>query len=400
MTRRLNKRDFLEDVRVSRRRRGRRHDAGRALRESADADQMAAADLCRPGACRARHPKLDRRGSTRPPTARWRSSSTRPTSWCRTASCSAPCSRARSTPRRAMTTRLRRRSTSRCSAPISRFASRYSLDVPALWHWHGLKEIWEEAYAEIARRHLALDRRAGIPATSAPPSRSTSLADLKGLRVYTFPTGGQFLSQFGVVPVSLPYEDVQPAMQTGELDGVCWCGITEMHTVGWANVLKYYLDQSALGRLGRLLLRQHREVERRAGAPPAALQAGDRCLALLSPPLVLGRRGQATATSDKLELTTIPAAEWKTGRGRGLQVLGRDRRAEPDAAPRLSRSSRNTTKSMTKAGCALPLRLSFEADAAARRPRRPAVPWNDNRAAGLRQAQGHGRWPAISLSTS
>ena len=29
------------------------------------------------------------------------------------------------------------------------FASRYSLDVPALWHWYGLKEIWEEAYAEI-----------------------------------------------------------------------------------------------------------------------------------------------------------------------------------------------------------------------------------------------------------
>ena len=22
-------------------------------------------------------------------------------------------------------------------------ASRYSLDVPALWHWHGLKEIWK-----------------------------------------------------------------------------------------------------------------------------------------------------------------------------------------------------------------------------------------------------------------
>ena len=23
-------------------------------------------------------------------------------------------------------------------------------------------------------------------------------------------------------------------MQTGELDGVCWSGITEVHTVGWA----------------------------------------------------------------------------------------------------------------------------------------------------------------------
>ena len=98
------------------------------------------------------------------------------------------------------------------------FASRYSLDVPALWHWHGLKEIWEEAYAEIPERHLAQRPARGTPATSARPSRSSSVADLQGLRVYTFPTGGQFLSQFGVVPVSLPYEDVsrrsRPASST------------------------------------------------------------------------------------------------------------------------------------------------------------------------------------------
>ena len=41
------------------------------------------------------------------------------------------------------------------------FASRYSLDVPALWNWHGLKEIWEEAYAEARGRHLAHHRRLG-----------------------------------------------------------------------------------------------------------------------------------------------------------------------------------------------------------------------------------------------
>ncbi|MGB3021117.1 MAG: C4-dicarboxylate ABC transporter, partial [Methyloceanibacter sp.] len=29
------------------------------------------------------------------------------------------------------------------------FASRYSLDVPTLWEWYGLKQIWEEAYAEV-----------------------------------------------------------------------------------------------------------------------------------------------------------------------------------------------------------------------------------------------------------
>src|SRR5690606_3387102 len=29
------------------------------------------------------------------------------------------------------------------------FASRYSLDVPVLWNYYGLKEIWGEAYSEV-----------------------------------------------------------------------------------------------------------------------------------------------------------------------------------------------------------------------------------------------------------
>ena len=125
-------------------------------------------------------------------------------------------------------------------------ASRYSLDVPALWHWHGLKEIWEEAYAEIPGVTW-LSSGAWDPCNFGTTKPINSLADLKGLRVYTFPTGGQFLSRFGVVPVTLPYEDVEVALQTGELDGVCWCGITEMHTVGWANALKYFLTNPLSG---------------------------------------------------------------------------------------------------------------------------------------------------------
>ena len=125
-------------------------------------------------------------------------------------------------------------------------ASRYSLDVPALWHWHGLKEIWEEAYAEIPGVTW-LSSGAWDPCNFGTTKPINSLADLKGLRVYTFPTGGQFLSRFGVIPVTLPYEDVEVALQTGELDGVCWCGITEMHTVGWANVLKYFLTNPLSG---------------------------------------------------------------------------------------------------------------------------------------------------------
>lgn len=126
------------------------------------------------------------------------------------------------------------------------FASRYSLDVPALWEWYGLREIWEEAYAEIPGVTW-LSTGAWDPCNFATTKPINSLADLQGLRVYMFPTGGQFMSRFGVVPVALPYEDVIPAIQTGELDGVCWCGITETHTVGWADVTQYYLTNNISG---------------------------------------------------------------------------------------------------------------------------------------------------------
>jgi TRAP-type mannitol/chloroaromatic compound transport system substrate-binding protein len=126
------------------------------------------------------------------------------------------------------------------------FASRYSLDVPALWHWYGLKEIWEEAYSEV-RGVTWLSTGAWDPCNFATTKPLRTLDDLKGLRVYMFPTGGQFMQQFGVVPVALPYEDVEVAVQTGELDGVAWSGITEDYTVGWADVTKYYLTNPVSG---------------------------------------------------------------------------------------------------------------------------------------------------------
>jgi TRAP-type mannitol/chloroaromatic compound transport system substrate-binding protein len=188
-------------------------------------------------------------------------------------------------------------------------ASRYSLDVPALWHWHGLKEVWEEAYAEIPGVTW-LSTGAWDPCNFGTTKPIKSIEDLKGLRVYTFPTGGQFLSRFGVVPVSLPYEDVAPAIQTGELDGVCWCGITEMHTVGWADVLKYFLTNPLSGAwAGSYFVNTDRWK-----AVPEHLQQ----LFMMSVDTSHYYRqhwywaGEAKYRNEgKLELTTIPAAEWK-----------------------------------------------------------------------------------------
>ena len=127
------------------------------------------------------------------------------------------------------------------------FATRYSLDVPALFHYYGLKEIWEEAYAGV-RTSPGCRPAPGIRCTSSPSSKPIrSLADMNGLRVFGVPTAGKFLSKYGLVPVTIPWDNVEVAMQTGELDGVAWCGFTEAYEVGWADVCKYALGNSVTG---------------------------------------------------------------------------------------------------------------------------------------------------------
>jgi hypothetical protein len=154
-------------------------------------------------------------------------------------------------------------------------ASRYSLDVPALWHWRGLKEIWEEAYAEIPMSPGS-PPAPGTPATSAPPSRSAALPTSRVSASTPSPPADSSCRRFGVVPVSLPYEDVEPALQTGELDGICWCGITEMHTVGWANVLKYSAPIRSRAPGPGPISSTRQSLERAAAAPAAALPHDDR----------------------------------------------------------------------------------------------------------------------------
>lgn len=123
---------------------------------------------------------------------------------------------------------------------------RYSLDNPALFNWWGLNEIWEEAYDEIPGVTW-LSSGSWDPCNFSTTRPIRSVEDFQGLRCYMFPTGGIFMAQFGVVPMALPYEDVEMAMQTGMLDGTSWCGITECYTVGWADVSDYYLTNNISG---------------------------------------------------------------------------------------------------------------------------------------------------------
>jgi TRAP-type mannitol/chloroaromatic compound transport system substrate-binding protein len=226
-------------------------------------------------------------------------------------------------------------------------ASRYSLDVPALWHWHGLKEIWEEAYAEIPGVTW-LSSGAWDPCNFGTTKPINSIEDLKGLRVYTFPTGGQFLSRFGVVPVTLPYEDVEVALQTGELDGVCWCGITEMHTVGWANALKYYLTNPLSGAwAGSYFVNSDKWT-----ALPDHLKQ----LYMMSIDTSHYYRqhwywaGEAKYRNEgKLELTTIPADQWQQVEDEAFKFWDEVAAQSPRSA-KVVEIIKKYNESMTKAG--------------------------------------------------
>ncbi len=188
------------------------------------------------------------------------------------------------------------------------FASRYSLDVPVLFNQYGLNEIWNAEYSKVGVKHLSAG--AWDPCHFATKDPIRSLADLKGKRVFTFPTAGRFLAQFGVVPVTLPWEDIEVAVQTGELDGVAWSGITEDYTVGWADVTDYFLTNNISGAwIGHFFANMDRYKEL-----PENLKG---LLALTMDSSHYYRQwwywgGEASlrVNGTKMKLTTIPDKEW------------------------------------------------------------------------------------------
>ena len=209
------------------------------------------------------------------------------------------------------------------------FATRYSLDVPALFHYYGLKEIWEEAYAEV-ENVTWLSTGAWDPLhifTVDKPIRS--LADMNGLRVFGVPTAGKFLSKYGLVPVTIPWDNVEVAMQTGELDGVAWCGFTEAYEVGWADVCKYALGNSVTGAWFGSYFANTRELEEGAAAPAGAVPRHHRPVALLPRHLVLGRRSQAARRRREDGADAAAARGMGSGRQGCRRLLGRGRRLQP-----------------------------------------------------------------------
>lgn len=188
------------------------------------------------------------------------------------------------------------------------FALRYSLDVPALFNHHGLDEIWKEEYAKVGIQHISAG--AWDPCNFATRQPINSLADLQGKRIFTFPTAGRFLTRFGVVPVTLPWEDIEVALQTGELDGVAWSGITEDYTVGWADATGHFLTNNISGAwIGHFFANQDRWNE-----VPEHLQALMQAVFDQShyyrQHWYWSGEADLRVNGDKMTLTTIPAEEW------------------------------------------------------------------------------------------
>jgi len=189
------------------------------------------------------------------------------------------------------------------------FALRYSLDVPVLFNQYGLDEIWKEQYAAVGVHHISAG--AWDPCHFATKEPINSLADLEGKRVFTFPTAGRFLSRFGVVPVTLPWEDIEVAVQTGELDGIAWSGITEDYTVGWADVTDYFLTNNISGAwIGHFFA----NMDRWNALPDNLKELMRVCFDsshYYRQWWYWGGEAELRVNGPKMKLTSIPDAEWE-----------------------------------------------------------------------------------------
>jgi TRAP-type mannitol/chloroaromatic compound transport system substrate-binding protein len=227
------------------------------------------------------------------------------------------------------------------------FACRYSLDVPVLFHQWGLNEIWDAEYSKVGVKHISAG--SWDPCNFATKEPIRSLADLQGKRVFTFPTAGRFLAQFGVVPVVLPWEDIEIAVQTGELDGVAWSGITEDYTVGWANVCNFFLTNNISGAwIGHFFANMDRWNE-----VPPHLQRMMR-LAFDSSHYYRqhwywGGEARLRVTGDKMQLTTIPDEEWEQVEA-AARVFWDEIAAESETKAKVVEILKQYNETMVKAG--------------------------------------------------
>jgi TRAP-type mannitol/chloroaromatic compound transport system substrate-binding protein len=228
------------------------------------------------------------------------------------------------------------------------FATRYSLDVPALFQYYGLKEIWEEAYSEV-KNVTWLSTGAWDPLHIFTKEPIRSIADMKGKRVFGVPTAGRFLSRYGLIPVTVPWDDVEVGLQTGQLDGVAWCGFTEAYEVGWADVCNYALTNSLTGAWFGSYFANTESWKR----VPPHLQQLFRITIDQSHyyrnAWYWGGEAKLRVEGKKMELTSLPPEEWAKVNADAIEFWKEVEGSSPRAG-RVVQALRTYTATMEKAG--------------------------------------------------
>lgn len=191
------------------------------------------------------------------------------------------------------------------------FATRYSLDVPAMFAYYGLADIWKSAYDEVDNVTW-LSTGAWDPLHIFTKDPIRSLEDMRGKRVFGVPTAGRFLSRYGLIPVTVPWDDVEVALQTGELDGVAWCGFTEAYEVGWADICNYALTNSVTGAWFGSYFANTASWSK---VPPHLQQLFKTTIDqshYYRAQWYWGGEAKLRVEGEKMELTSIPPEEWAT----------------------------------------------------------------------------------------
>lgn len=226
-------------------------------------------------------------------------------------------------------------------------ALRYSLDVPALFNHYGLDEIWKEEYAKVGIKHISAG--SWDPCHFSMKEPVTKLDDLKGKRVFTFPTAGRFLAQFGVVPVTLPWEDIEIALQTGELDGVAWSGITEVYTASWAKLAPNLLTNNISGAwIGHFFA----NMERWDAVPPHLQELMRVCFEqshYYRQHWYWAGEARLRVEGAETKLTSIPDEEWATVEA-AAQKFWEEIAAESETKAKVVAIFRKYNEVMVKAG--------------------------------------------------
>jgi hypothetical protein len=113
------------------------------------------------------------------------------------------------------------------------FATKHILDVPVLFNQYGLADIWREEYEKVGVSWISAAGQ--DPCNFNTKKEIKSLADLDGLKLYTFPTAGRFLpssesSQFRSL-TRTQKSRCRPASWTA------WPGRASPKTTRWAGLM-------------------------------------------------------------------------------------------------------------------------------------------------------------------